>query len=369
MESMRNLRLSPYKQYHGRRRNKLSMRIAAVIFLSLVLLNIPCHFWFFQLEGYHTLVHNVTQCQAAFVLFGLPKSFPIVWRAYKQNLIDNNPHVHFDVSMHLYSDIKKLTNPKNGEVDVRIESVSTLINIIDQGEDVLVQTSQADFDAKNLTWLSGDQLVHFGPGWTLNTMKNMFRQGNSMAQSYQHVLKKGNNYSIFIFARPDTFLADKVDIDCSMTETELRLPSWQVHDDDENNDRFAIAGPSAAAIYVQAKAEGFFEYVKRGDDGSLEKGANLWNSVELWKQWILAGISPRKMDASTQRGKGDWNSEHLLWRWLKENAVDVTKGSRHWAPLLRIRGHGSVNRRDIRTFPRGWLKFRFSMLGNSLFRG
>lgn len=340
------------------------MRFAALAFIILVSVNLLCHAWFFQLIDNHKATNNVIQCQAAFVLFGLPKSFPVIWRAYKRNLVDNNPHVHFDVSMHIYSDIKQLTNPKNGEVNVEMESASTLIDTIGQGDEVLVQTSQADFDAKNLTWLAGDHLVHFGPGWTLNTMKNMFRQGNSMAQSYQHALRKGKEYRIFVFARPDTFLADKVDIDCNMDEAELRLPSWQVHDDDEYNDRFAIAGRSAARIYIQAKAEGFFDYVRRGDEGNLAKGVNFWNSVEVWLQRLHESIFPTKVDASTQTGKGDWNSEHLLWRWLNENSVNVKKGPRQWAPLLRIRGNGVVNWRDTRTFPFGWLKFRLFMLGN-----
>ncbi|GAX15409.1 hypothetical protein FisN_8Lh295 [Fistulifera solaris] len=346
----------------------LSMRFAVVLFLVVLSLNLLCHFWFFQLVDDPKVAHNHTQCQAAFILFGLPKSFPLVWRAYRQNLIDHNPHIQFDVSMHLYSDIKTLTNPKNGEINVEMESVATLLHTIGQGNDVLVQTRQADFDARNLTWLGEKHLMHFGPGWTLNTLKNMFRQGNSMLQSYQHALQSNKEYRVFVFARPDTFLADKVDIHCNIAENELIVPSWQVHDDDENNDRFAVAGPAAARIYVQAKAQGFFHYVKGGQEGDLEKGANFWNSVELWVQWFSSGFSSKKVDVSTQTGKGDWNSEHLLWRWLKENAVQVTKGPRYWAPLLRIRGGGAVNWRDTRTFPGGWLKFRMAVLAHSRLR-
>lgn len=50
------------------------------------------------------------------LLFGIPKSFQAVWDAYRTNIIESNPHVrHFDVYMHLYSDVNVLTNLKNNE--------------------------------------------------------------------------------------------------------------------------------------------------------------------------------------------------------------------------------------------------------------
>jgi hypothetical protein len=52
------------------------------------------------------------------VLFGIAKEFGLVWYAYQQNIMNQNPNVEFRVSM--------LTNKKRHEIAVPIESVRSI---------------------------------------------------------------------------------------------------------------------------------------------------------------------------------------------------------------------------------------------------
>lgn len=277
------------------------------------------------------------QCTAALVMFGLPKSFPIVWDQYRRYLIDSNPHINFEVSMHLYSDLKYLTNAKNNEMAVKIESADSLKQALGRNDtDFLVQTSQGEFDKQRLSWLEELHATVFQDCWSFSTIKNMFRQGNSIKESYKHAMSKQLNYSVFVFARTDTFLAKPVSIPCNIPPNQIQLPSWQVDTDYEDNDRFAVAGPEAADVYVQAKAEAFLDYVKNPD---------------------------RVPRSSPRNQTNNWNSEHLLWLWMKENPrIDKKTKPVDWAPLLRIRGDAKVNSRDSQYFPLGWLYFKLLAL-------
>jgi hypothetical protein len=61
------------------------------------------------------------------VLFGIAKEFGLVWYAYQQNIMNQNPNVEFRVSMlHLYQDLKLLTKKKRHEIAVPIESVRSI---------------------------------------------------------------------------------------------------------------------------------------------------------------------------------------------------------------------------------------------------
>lgn len=279
-----------------------------------------------------TLLHEHTQCTAAIILFGLPKSFPIIWNQYRQNLIENNPHVHFEISMHLYSDIHFLNNTKNNEITVKMESPETLLRAMGRNDsDFLIQTSQNKFDKQNIEWIRDKHTDTFDPCcWTTETLKNMFRQGNSIKKSYEHAksLRQDDDIKFFVFARADTFLARPVPLSCQIPSNQIRFPSWQVHNKNELNDRFAVAGPEAAEVYVRAKAEAIYEYIKNP-------------SSSAWRSPL-------------------WNSEHILWLWMKENSrmIDVhVQTNRMWAPLLRIRGGAKVERSDRISFPRGYLEF------------
>lgn len=67
---------------------------------------------------------------AAIVLFGIPKEFPVIWKHYEDNLIRLNPNVTFSVTIHLYNDVTKLTNLKNNEFDVDIESEDRIAEVL-----------------------------------------------------------------------------------------------------------------------------------------------------------------------------------------------------------------------------------------------
>ena len=269
-------------------------------------------------------VANKTTCQAAIILYGIPKSFDIIWGAYLRNIVDANPSVSFSVYQHLYEDVHNLTNPKNNERDISIESPSSIQATIARYQSQIknykvVLTSQEAFD-EQLRWINVNHTQTFDPKfWTVNTLKNMFRQGNSILEAYK-LVQQGDPTSaptIYIFARSDTYLGSPTRLSCKMMgESTLYLPSWQVvpKDKSEFNDRFAVAGRKAAQVYAHAKA---VEYLK-----------------------FVQNLSRR-----------NWNSERMLKSYLKSHAdVEVKLQDRSWAPLLRIRGGGRVHKRDLRDF-------------------
>ena len=51
------------------------------------------------------LCANGKKKKAVLILFGVPKQFNFVWKAYLHNIIARNPWVKFEVYMHMYSDL------------------------------------------------------------------------------------------------------------------------------------------------------------------------------------------------------------------------------------------------------------------------
>lgn len=272
---------------------------------------------------------------AALVLFGVPKKFEKIWKAYINQIVKRNLHIKFETHMHIYSDLKKLTNVKNNEVDAIIESPAGIQRILEL-ENItskLVTSSQSEYD-NSLGWVQKEDLHSFDPCcWTVDTVKNMFRQGNSLKQAFLSALNAVNTsqkgqYDIYFFLRSDTLLLSPIAIPCTgLPSHQLDLPSWQVFRNEEYVDRFAISGKAAAFIYAKAKADVFPEILldRRG------KNALVWA-------------------AKPPKGKHD-NSERLLRLWLDANPqIDVKRGDQNWAKLLRIRAGGEINKRDANTF-------------------
>ena len=52
--------------------------------------------------------------RVAIILFGVPKHFDLVWHAYYNKVIRFN-HRPMDIFMHVYTDIKTVYTPRNGE--------------------------------------------------------------------------------------------------------------------------------------------------------------------------------------------------------------------------------------------------------------
>lgn len=64
------------------------------------------------------------------VLFGVPKHFSHVWTHYLEHIVRPNPHVQFELHMHMYSDLSNFTNPKNNEINVTTETPSDIQSIL-----------------------------------------------------------------------------------------------------------------------------------------------------------------------------------------------------------------------------------------------
>ena len=285
----------------------------------------------------HCRQTNSSTMNAAIILFGVPKDFSTVWEWYQRNLILVNPYVHFHVTMHKYSDVTVLTNPKNNEKNVTIETLSEIKSILEDNTSAtkriphaVVQSRQAEYD-KSLEWIN--EKIHIKgrmdqPPWDENTLRNMFRQGNSMALAYLEAAASSQKFDMYIFLRSDTLLTAPLILPCpNATEVEdglvarfppddLWLPSWQVHKD-EYVDRLAVAGMRVANLYAHAKIQGMRMLVQ---DNAVKKIRN---------------------------------SEHMLYLWLKNplnvHRVNVRRMPTDWAPLVRIRGGGKLNKRDFGT--------------------
>lgn len=247
------------------------------------------------------------QClSAALVLFGVPKSFEFIWQAYLENIVERNPHVGFHAYMHMYSDLHQqgFTNERNEEEDIKLESPDDILDILDIGgvSTTLVTSPQSEFDQLELlTWMQSGDEENFG-GFSFSTLKNVFRQGNSMKRAYlsasnqthlavnianqedighpQNITRtelKGENenhiqqpiFDVYIFARSDTLLMSPIDIPCSgLGDREIHVGPYQNVTNPmadgvpgRISDRFAVAGPSAASIYAAAKSDVFKEMV------------------------------------------------------------------------------------------------------------
>jgi hypothetical protein len=294
------------------------------------------------------------------ILFGIPKEFGLVWDAYQQNIMNPNPHVEFRVSMHLYQDVTVLTNLKNNEITAPIESVNSIQSKLllwssssslsssssssCPNKAMLVTTNQTDFD-DSLSWIEPKHVASFDQGaWTVDTLKNMFRQGNSLMEAYRNSLGRRRRRTktadssasssscrdeqflvdpdLFIFARSDTLLLSPIHIPKEgLLSDEIWIPSWQTPAY-QYVDRFAMAGTNAADVYAHAKVDAFASYV-RNYNGTV----------------------------AHHREKGALHcSEKMLKRWLDENRMMVKRQSTRWAQLIRVRSGGRLNDRDAGTF-------------------
>lgn len=64
--------------------------------------------------------------QTALILFGVPKHFDLIWKSYNKNLVLQNPDTQFRIYFHYYKDLTTLTNVKNGEIGIEIESLEEI---------------------------------------------------------------------------------------------------------------------------------------------------------------------------------------------------------------------------------------------------
>uniref|UniRef100_A0A8J9SGK4 Uncharacterized protein n=1 Tax=Phaeodactylum tricornutum TaxID=2850 RepID=A0A8J9SGK4_PHATR len=267
------------------------------------------------------------------VLFGVPKEFPTVWRFYRNNLMDANPEIHFSVAIHLYSDIQVLTNLKNNETSVAIASADDIRAILSNTNATVVQSSQLEYD-QSLTWIRPEHVVGRmkAPPWTVDTMKNMFRQGNSMLLAYQEAVRSFPDADGYLFARSDTLLIRPTVLQTrNVQANDLYLPSWQVFKD-EYVDRFAYAGGQAAAsVYAESKAIAFAEYIRSDRD-------DFWRCSERLLRIYIEEYNNNTSRSNSGSDRPFTVSVHLESRKLK------------WAPLLRVRGGGMLNERDYHDF-------------------
>eukprot|EP00579_Thalassiosira_antarctica_P028264 CAMPEP_0202025900 /NCGR_PEP_ID=MMETSP0905-20130828/57558_1 /ASSEMBLY_ACC=CAM_ASM_000554 /TAXON_ID=420261 /ORGANISM="Thalassiosira antarctica, Strain CCMP982" /LENGTH=333 /DNA_ID=CAMNT_0048588951 /DNA_START=223 /DNA_END=1221 /DNA_ORIENTATION=+ len=293
-----------------------------------------------------TTKDDTKQCiSAALVLFGVPKAFQYIHNAYIQQIVKRNPHVCFKAHMHMYNDLhqKPFINIRNEEKNGKIESPESIQAILDAEGGIPAQlstSSQSTFDEANLSWMHENITQNFPTKNKLNlqTMMNVFRQGNSMKEafisaSFAFELQKQqeqqrHGYDMYVFARSDTLLITPIDIPRSgIGDRDLHIPGW--HRWGGGNDRFALAGPIAANIWVSAKGNVFREMI-------LDPGETL-----------------RSME---KKGRTGWNGtlgnpEKMLRLWLDANdSLNVTRGGKDWAHVIRVRMGGVLQRKDTDAF-------------------
>jgi hypothetical protein len=278
--------------------------------------------------------------KAALILFGVPKHFPIIWKSYIQNIIQRNPQIKdFEVYMHMYSDLHQqpFTNSKNGEINATLESPDDIRAVFDDENNQvdiqakLTTTSQSTFDEIELSWLQESDTTFFH-NYSFPTLKNIFRQGNSLREAYHYLQtekrkeQSNNDIDVYIFARPDTFLMSPIDIPCKgLDDDEVWVPgSWGVWWG--TNDRFAIAGRNAANVY----ANRIYGY----KDAVLARRINLMEiELDIHKETVFPPPPPPPQFN---------NSETLLRTWLLGNNVKIIPQMEKWAKLLRVRADGRM---------------------------
>ena len=155
------------------------------------------------------------------------------------------------------------------------------------------------FDKWELSWLKESDTLFFDK-YPLQTLQNMFRQGNSLRESFLYLQDQrtySNDIDVYIFARSDTILLTPIVIPSSVIgDNEIWVPSWGGWSG--INDRFAIAGPIAAKVYA--------------------------SRIEGYKEELLARRN------STKALHPFHNSETLLRNWLNKNLLNVTQMGEEW---------------------------------------
>eukprot|EP00581_Thalassiosira_minuscula_P030742 CAMPEP_0183762424 /NCGR_PEP_ID=MMETSP0739-20130205/9060_1 /TAXON_ID=385413 /ORGANISM="Thalassiosira miniscula, Strain CCMP1093" /LENGTH=557 /DNA_ID=CAMNT_0026000701 /DNA_START=271 /DNA_END=1944 /DNA_ORIENTATION=+ len=243
-----------------------------------------------------SLSSTTTSCvPVTLLLFGVPKEFAHIWNHYLEHIVRANPHIQFELHMHMYSDLTSFSNAKNNEMNVITESPSEVrrilnntMQIIREWKDVnmtipmtLVTSPQKDYDT-SLGWLEEADTEQFNK-LSLDTLKNMFRQGNSIQQAYlsssslsdnspllfhnnnnmkEETTTTMNNNKTYLFLRSDTLLIKPLSIPCTgLPANYIQIPSWQTGCCPEYNDRTASAGHLAAYEYARAKSDVFRRYI------------------------------------------------------------------------------------------------------------
>ena len=260
-------------------------------------------------------------------------------------IVQANPTIHFEAHIHMYSDLhlSSFTNAKNNEINVDIESPSMIRSIIDGSYETtkenatkiptrMVTSSQHEYDEKNLSWVEqrdADEL--FSNIATIHTLKNIFRQGNSMYEAYQSATSKpffdnDTSNKTFLFLRSDTLLIQPLIIPCNgLASNEIHIPSWQTKKYPVYNDRTALAGSIAAYKYARAKSHVFPElFLDRRGEEKIQ-----WASRDSMK-----GHGGGKLH----------NPERMLMVYLNHlvngRKIEVKERELTWAPLLRVRSGG-----------------------------
>ena len=96
------------------------------------------------------------QCiSAALVVFGVPKEFQSIWKAYLKNIVTRNPHITFKAHMHMYSDLHEhpFSNVRSNEKNAKLESPDSIQAILDKGPIPanLITSPQSRFDQTELS--------------------------------------------------------------------------------------------------------------------------------------------------------------------------------------------------------------------------
>jgi hypothetical protein len=219
----------------------------------------------------------------------------------------------------MYSDLHQLpfSSTRNALQNATLESPDVIREILHNGgvPAWITTSSQSMFDELELSWLQQSDTLFFDK-YPLQTLQNMFRQGNSLRESFLYLQDQrtySNDIDVYIFARSDTILLTPIDINCSgIVDNEIWVPSWGGFMG--INDRFAIAGPIAAKVYA--------------------------SRIEGYKEELLARRN------STKALHPFHNSEMLLRNWLNKNLLNVTQMGEEWAKLSRVRADGRLDHSD-----------------------
>ena len=235
------------------------------------------------------LLNQTPAKRVAIVLFGVPKKFDLVWHAYCKRIIYMNQRP-MDIFMHVYIDIETVSTPRNGEYNASVTKLDEVLEIFNRtGTNVkFIKSSQKEFD-ESLSWIY-DTEDYYKNNYT--SMKNVFRQANSLLLAYESANER--KYDTFLFLRSDTFLCEEIDL--SVPPRGIITPGW--HKWRGVNDRIALADAREAKIYAS-----------RG---------------EAYKHYLLSGIVN--------------NTESLLEKWLKDMGSRVIEDE-DFGFCIRLRGN------------------------------
>ena len=91
----------------------------------------------------------------------------------------------------------------------------------------ITTSSQSMFDKLELSWLKESDTLFFDE-YPLQTLQNMFRQGNSLRESLRYLQDQRKcDIDVYIFARSDTILLTLIVIPSSgIGDNKIWVPSW-----------------------------------------------------------------------------------------------------------------------------------------------